>query len=109
MGARRSNPQVWPDKQVRILFSAEQLVVPIANPQLPHETFAPRIDDDDLRHFTIDDKFGERPVFGDHSIQHSTESRLNSNKRQQRRNPFLDVGLDEDKLDTPTFIRRNEN
>ncbi len=25
------------------------------------------------------------------------------------RNPFLDVGLDEDKLDTPTFIRRNEN
>jgi cell division protein FtsZ len=40
--------------------------------------------------------------------QHPAESRLNSNKRQ-RRNPFLDVGLDEDKLDTPTFIRRNEN
>jgi len=27
----------------------------------------------------------------------------------RKRNPFLDVGLDEDKLDTPTFIRRNEN
>jgi cell division protein FtsZ len=35
------------------------------------------------------------------------EPRMNSVKRQ--RNPFLDVGLDEDKLDTPTFIRRNEN
>jgi len=35
------------------------------------------------------------------------EPRANSSKRQ--RNPFLDVGLDEDKLDTPTFIRRNEN
>jgi cell division protein FtsZ len=32
----------------------------------------------------------------------------NSGSRQ-RKNPFLDVGLDEDKLDTPTFIRRNEN
>jgi cell division protein FtsZ len=37
----------------------------------------------------------------------ASEPRLNSGKRQ--RNPFLDVGLDEDKLDTPTFIRRNEN
>lgn len=36
-----------------------------------------------------------------------SEPRLNSGKRQ--RNPFLDVGFDEDKLDTPTFIRRNEN
>jgi cell division protein FtsZ len=36
-----------------------------------------------------------------------TEPRANSTKKQ--RNPFLDVGLDEDKLDTPTFIRRNEN
>jgi len=27
----------------------------------------------------------------------------------RKRNPFLDVGLDEDKLETPTFIRRNEN
>ena len=27
----------------------------------------------------------------------------------RKRNPFLDVGFDEDKLDTPTFIRRNEN
>ncbi len=33
---------------------------------------------------------------------------VNSGKRQ-RKNPFLDVGFDEDKLDTPTFIRRNEN
>jgi cell division protein FtsZ len=38
---------------------------------------------------------------------HALEPRMNSGKRQ--RNPFLDVGLDEDKLDTPTFIRRNEN
>lgn len=44
--------------------------------------------------------------FKDRESQGS-ESRLNSGKRQ--RNPFLDVGLDEDKLDTPTFIRRNEN
>lgn len=36
-----------------------------------------------------------------------SEPRMNMNKRQ--RNPFLDVGLDEDKLETPTFIRRNEN
>jgi cell division protein FtsZ len=28
---------------------------------------------------------------------------------KRSRNPFLDVGFDEDKLDTPTFIRRNEN
>jgi cell division protein FtsZ len=28
---------------------------------------------------------------------------------RSKRNPFLDVGFDEDKLDTPTFIRRNEN
>jgi cell division protein FtsZ len=27
----------------------------------------------------------------------------------RKRNPFLDVGFDEDKLETPTFIRRNEN
>ena len=27
----------------------------------------------------------------------------------RKRNPFLDLGFDEDKLDTPTFIRRNEN
>ena len=43
-----------------------------------------------------------------HKDKRVTEPRLNSGKRQQR-NPFLDVGLDEDKLDTPTFIRRNEN
>jgi hypothetical protein len=27
----------------------------------------------------------------------------------RKRNPFLDVGFDEEKLETPTFIRRNEN
>jgi len=27
----------------------------------------------------------------------------------RKRNPFLDLGFDEDKLETPTFIRRNEN
>jgi cell division protein FtsZ len=31
------------------------------------------------------------------------------NGTKRTRNPFLDVGFDEDKLDTPTFIRRNEN
>ncbi|MDF1577533.1 MAG: cell division protein FtsZ [Desulfurivibrionaceae bacterium] len=34
---------------------------------------------------------------------------LRSTNAKKQRNPFLDVGLDEDKLDTPTFIRRNEN
>ena len=37
----------------------------------------------------------------------AAESRQGNGNRL--RNPFLDVGLDEDKLDTPTFIRRNEN
>ncbi len=27
----------------------------------------------------------------------------------RKHNPFLDIGLDEDKMDIPTFIRRNEN
>lgn len=46
--------------------------------------------------------------FGHRDKQYVAETLPNNNKRQ-RRNPFLDVGLDEDKLDTPTFIRRNEN
>ncbi|NTV15541.1 MAG: cell division protein FtsZ [Desulfobulbaceae bacterium] len=40
------------------------------------------------------------------------ESALPQEGRQnviRTRNPFLDVGFDEDKLETPTFIRRNEN
>ncbi|MBU0673621.1 MAG: cell division protein FtsZ [Proteobacteria bacterium] len=36
------------------------------------------------------------------------DGRSSSNLRP-RKNPFLDVSHDEDRLDTPTFIRRNEN
>lgn len=45
----------------------------------------------------------------DHPGQNSTPNAGTSSGQRQRKNPFLDVGLDEDKLDTPTFIRRNEN
>ncbi|MBU0482470.1 MAG: cell division protein FtsZ [Proteobacteria bacterium] len=39
---------------------------------------------------------------------HAGESSRPAGSGRQR-NPFLDVGFDEDHLDTPTFIRRNEN
>jgi cell division protein FtsZ len=44
--------------------------------------------------------------FQDKSCQNGA-SLANGTKRTK--NPFLDVGFDEDKLETPTFIRRNEN
>jgi cell division protein FtsZ len=44
--------------------------------------------------------------FQDKSGQNGTPL---SNGTKRTKNPFLDVGFDEDKLDTPTFIRRNEN
>ncbi len=45
----------------------------------------------------------------DHQGRNSAHNTGTSGGQRQRKNPFLDVGLDEDKLDTPTFIRRNEN
>ncbi len=53
------------------------------------------------------EKVAQTLPFNQKEKRTGVEPRPNPVKKQ--RNPFLDVGLDEDKLDTPTFIRRNEN
>ncbi|MFO7605159.1 MAG: cell division protein FtsZ [Desulfurivibrionaceae bacterium] len=53
------------------------------------------------------EKVAQTLPFNQKEKRAGAEPRPNTAKKQ--RNPFLDVGLDEDKLDTPTFIRRNEN